>query len=538
MLKLKIKKPTQLSHRLPNVFCKHYVPVVEGSVIMMYSPGGVGKSFSAIREAVEYVHDTKRKVVLWLTEDPEGENRSRYERIIGEYGRTDRSEFDSRIDFISDTPIKMTKMKDGNCVLTDDFYDIRLNLFDYGMVIIDPLLQFQGGDENSNTHAGVMMGALKDWADEEQKVLLLLHHASMTQSGRLKARGAGEWVNGTRGAYEVAKVTVGEGDKRRFDENHKDDRRFTLTKDNGLSYHFRDLETGECSKILPVFPPRKSMAEDDTPKGGRIRISFADHNSEKNPKGFEKHVVPFDTLHMLVRENRCYSPYIFADGHRLADNNLGYSDVLCLDFDGGMSLEDGKDKFSRFTSLIVTTRSHGKTGKGDRFRVFVRLKTPMAIPPQDHNDFMAALFEHIGGVDPATKDLARFFFASPEDAEYYYSSVNSRDFDWEPIYKKIKKEKVIERLNNRRRADVKHQQQGPQSNTLPKDTMFTLRNGSSVSFSTLRDTMSIGESQPVQCGKGAQYNAAAFVGKALNGNVYYSCSGGKCAGDDSVWCED
>ena len=330
---LKIKKPTQLTKQRPKVYCKRYLPLVESSVMMMYSVGGVGKSFAAMRQAIEFVLDTGKRAALWLTEDPEGENRDRYERLLKQYAATPREFFDSRIDFIADSPCKLTKLRDGNAILTDEFWQVRLDLFDYSLVVLDPLLQFQGCDENSNTHAGVLMGALKDWAGEEQKVIFLLHHASVNQGTlRLKPRGAGEWTNGTRGAYEISRVLSSDG--KSVNETRKDFRTFTLTKDNGLSFYFRDDITGLNERELPVFPPYEKHTMEDHQQGtNRVRLSVADHNSEKNSKGFEVVEVDFDSLHNVVRENKCYSPYMFAGGHRLNDNNLGVSDVLCLDFD-------------------------------------------------------------------------------------------------------------------------------------------------------------------------------------------------------------
>ncbi|CAN8141013.1 hypothetical protein THIOSC13_420002 [uncultured Thiomicrorhabdus sp.] len=540
MINLEIKKPSQLTMRKPNVFCKNWLPLVEGSPMMMFSPGGIGKSFAAIREAFEYVLETGKKVALWLTEDPEGENRDRYERIIKEYASTPREVFDSRIVFIASQPVKFTQLRDGNAEITDDFWDVRLKLFDYGLVVIDPLLQFNGCDENSNTHAGVLMGAIKDWCAEENKNVLLLHHAAKTEYG-FKARGAGEWVNATRGCYEIAKV---KGEDGREIQEEKDYRIFSLRKDNGVSFHFRDPITDELSRKLKVFPDRLS-GDYLEPTGDKIRISIADHNDAKNPKGFKQECIPFDSLHIRVREGLCYSPYTFADGHRKNENNLGYSDILCLDFDGGMTLVEAEKKFKGVKSLVVTTRSHKKNGNGDRFRLFIKLKKPLSIPASDHADFMGALFDHIGEVDPATKDMARFFFASPEDAFYWYSG-SDNEFDWEVLYKEVKKNKVFNIINTRRKVDFNNIKQGPQSNTMPQDTMFTDNKGNTQTFGSIRDTLSYGDKLIVECvkghghngGKGAKYNQAAFIMKADNGNVFYHCSGAKCVNDDAVWCED
>jgi hypothetical protein len=507
---------------------------------MLYSGGGVGKSFAAIRESMEYVAENPAKqAALWLTEDSEGETRRRYERLVDVF-KQPKSFFDSRISFIAQEPVRLTKMQDGNAVLADEFLDIRLALVDYSLLVFDPLLQFNGCDENSNTHAGVLMGALKEWAAEEQKVILLLHHATWAgQSGKIKPRGAGEWVNGTRGVYEISRPE---------EEWKKDMRLFTLTKDNGLSYYFRNPYTDKPERELDVFPPFVKEPENETDTGDKITISVALHNDMKNPKGFDPYETDFDALHRVVTDGCCYSPYLFADGHRKNENNLGGAEVMCFDFDNGLTLEQGIKRFSNYQSLIVTTKSHQKNGNGDRFRVFLRLKTPLTIPSDDYSDFMDGLFEAVKDVDPATKDLARFYFASPKDAFHKYSESKKR-YDWEPLYEQVKRKKVIdgiEKERDKRRERKPQREPGKEpENTLPVDTVFTLRGGTTETFESFRRILSIGQKEVVQCRHGIDHggesparNLAAFIKKHDNGNVYYHCSGGRCAHEDALWCAE
>jgi len=538
-MKLQIKKPVNMTARKPHVYCKRYVPLLESSVMMYFSGGGVGKSWASIHTAVEFVEENQeKKAVLWLTEDAEGETRDRYERIIKGRRHT-RDFYDTRVHFIQQEPLKLTKLTDGNAIITDEFWDIRLDLMDYSLVVFDPLLQFNGGDENNNTHAGILMGALKTWAAEENKVILLLHHATVKMDGSPKSRGAGEWMNGCRGVYEVAMVL---DDKGQVDTDRKNKRNFKLAKDNGLSYHFRDVATGLLERSLIVFPPQDDIKEEVVNPPDKVFISLAPHNDAKNPKGFEKKKINFSDLHKVVTYGGCYSPYIFANGHRLSSNNLGGADLMCFDFDNGLTLAEGFKRFSKYQSLLVTTRSHGP--KGDRFRAFVKLKTPLHVPEFDYADFMDALFNKIGDVDPATKDLARFYFASPSNAEYMYTDGTDL-FDWVPVYEEMKKKKVIQAITKKRVQKVDFTNYNP-SNTLPPDTLFTTRNGGGKTFADLKRSLSIGDKEVVQCrqgyghnnGQGPEHNAAAFVKMANNGNVFYHCSGAKCAGDEALWCEE
>lgn len=244
-----IKSPKTMKTRRPKVYCQNYLPILGNSITMLVSNGGVGKSFTSIRIAMEYVLENKsKKVVLWLTEDSEGECYNRYIRLAREFEEP-REYFDERIHFITTPPIRFTKMEDGNAVLTPEYLELKQLLSKYSMLILDPLLQFNGCDENSNTHAGVLMGELKSWSGMDSKEILLLHHVTFTQDGSIKARGAGEWQNGCRCVYSIAYPMTQTG----IDRSSKQ-RVFEMIKDNGIGYkYFADSE-GNKEKVLNVFP--------------------------------------------------------------------------------------------------------------------------------------------------------------------------------------------------------------------------------------------------------------------------------------------
>lgn len=543
---LKLRKATELNPDRPPVFCQHYLPIMQSAVSMLYAGGGTGKSYAAIRCGIEYALETGRKAALWLTEDSEGECRFRFCSIVEQDYLQHKNRLEENVRFIAGRPVPFTTMEGGNAVLTKQFWQIRLGLAEYGLLVIDPLLQFQGANENDNTHAGVMMGALKEWTDEEEKSILLIHHASKSKEGGIRARGAGEWVNGCRSVFLVEKIVTPSGE---IDQFRKNDLKFTLVKDNGLSYFFRDPATGAISKNLRVFPeykvPEKKAADNS------LFLSFANHNNAKQPEGFERVEIDyFYGLHVLLKGGKAYSQYQFKDGYRLGKNNLGNATMICLDFDSGLSIEQAKTKFCKLQTLIITTKSHQieKSGqKCDRFRVILPLSSPLTIPLCDYPDFLDFLNQSSGGeVDPSTKDLARFYFSSPENALCWYSDSEQR-LNWEPIYRKMKQQRVrseIERKIAQSNRDKKKSSYSKEpGNTLPKGTIFDTKQGRQ-SFEGLRDSLSIGEKVMCRCiegidhGDAGPHHLSAFVKKDSNGNVFYSCSGGRCAGYGTKWCED
>ncbi len=219
---------------------------------MLVSQGGTGKSMVSIMLAIDYVNETGNKVALWLTEDSEGETYSRYRKLLADQ-KEDPAFYNERIAFIVTPPIRFNKLQDGNAILTEEYYKVVADLADYGMVVLDPLLQFNGCDENSNSHAGVLMGALKTWTADTGKVLMLLHHVTFFQDGTIKARGAGEWQNGCRCVYSIAYPAV-QRDGQVVPDRSSNMRVFELIKDNGIGYRYFTNECGEKERTLQVFP--------------------------------------------------------------------------------------------------------------------------------------------------------------------------------------------------------------------------------------------------------------------------------------------
>lgn len=261
---LTIKEPMSMSDKIPHVYNRNLIPLLESSVIMIYGQGGIGKSMAAIHSAIKFVENNpNKKAVLWLTEDSEGENRKRFVNLVKAFSDKPTDYFNSRIHFISSEPIRFTVLKDGNALPSSDFHIIESELKQYDLIVLDPLLQFQGGDENNNTHAGAMMGLLKSWTAEYQKIVLLLHHATFYADtpDKPRARGAKEWVNGTRGAYSLKRLkkpSVGatKDEIMAFYEKLE----VTLEKDNGLSSVLMQ-KYGSTTFNLTLFPPLNCLKE-------------------------------------------------------------------------------------------------------------------------------------------------------------------------------------------------------------------------------------------------------------------------------------
>lgn len=144
-------------------------------------------------------------------------------------------------------------------------------------------------------------------------------------------------------------------------------------------------------------------------------FSCAEHQDVKNTHSYE--LMPFTEIAKALKGETSYSPFEFKDSTRLGSNFLRCN-LIMLDFDDGMTLQEGLTLFKNYEAIIATTRNHQKV-KGshpacDRFRVI--LKSDIEFNESNKDDYKL-LMEHLTkkfGSDPACKDLARFFYGSPE----------------------------------------------------------------------------------------------------------------------------
>ena len=81
------------------------------------------------------------------------------------------------------------------------FYKLKNTLKDFELIIIDPLIAFYGGDENNNSQAREFMNLLTEWADKEDKAILVIHHNNKSVEGGI--RGASAFVDAVRLHYEL-----------------------------------------------------------------------------------------------------------------------------------------------------------------------------------------------------------------------------------------------------------------------------------------------------------------------------------------------
>lgn len=207
---------------------KDWLPLPRGAVSLVVAPGGTGKSWTALQMALRHSHNSSKRSVVWLSEDPIYESKKRAKNICTDILHTPFTI--KNVDVVSRSPIQMMKNKQFS---PSDFYKLRKNFAGYDLVVLDPLLAFYGADENDNSQARAFMQPFMNWADEENICIVFLHHSRKNKEDNMRssARGAGAFVDAARTVYQIDKIYHNKHTGA-LDMDNAHMREFMLTKDN------------------------------------------------------------------------------------------------------------------------------------------------------------------------------------------------------------------------------------------------------------------------------------------------------------------
>jgi hypothetical protein len=189
----------------PKVCCKNYLPLIVNDVNMISATGGIGKTFVSLINTLHFLkenNDDTSTAYIWSTEDVPGLMKAREVAVVAKY-LSEGIDFRKQTDRIcyGYSHQHFTQKIGGVMAQTQYFVDAMIQLVAFDLVVIDPLLNFFGGDsENDNQQARFFMTLLKTYAAKFGITFLVVHHG---RKGDGATRGASAFQDTSRLAYEL-----------------------------------------------------------------------------------------------------------------------------------------------------------------------------------------------------------------------------------------------------------------------------------------------------------------------------------------------
>lgn len=230
----------------PEFYLKDWLPIPQGTITIISSLGGVGKTWLVIQMALRFILENQdKKVFLWLSEDLESIIKNRMKSICGDILSTS---LDTRFKNITTTdtaPLSFLQRENGVYKISEKFEQLKTELKDFDLVVFDPLLAFYGADENDNSQARVFMQSFMNWARETNKSIIFLHHSNKSDGN---TRGASAFVDAVRVCYELTNITSNNSKNPDLTSSHLSN--IKLSKDNYGALKYL-LETNVKRWIIP-----------------------------------------------------------------------------------------------------------------------------------------------------------------------------------------------------------------------------------------------------------------------------------------------
>ncbi|MCV6608799.1 MAG: AAA family ATPase [Campylobacterales bacterium] len=236
-------------------YLENWMPIPKRTVSIVSAPGGTGKSWTILQLAIRFLKDNpNEKAFLWLSEDPKELTKERAnlinESILRDYQGLEK--YRNRLTITDSETLQVLEEYEKGHRINPKWFQLRSNLKKYDLIVLDPLIAFYGGDENSNGQARKFMQQFTQFCTKENKTLIFIHHSKKVTKEDIgsKTRGAGALVDAVRAVYEIEKI-----------DNETSKRKIRLTKDNyGASKLFGGFE-----KDLEITP-RYEIERTETPK--------------------------------------------------------------------------------------------------------------------------------------------------------------------------------------------------------------------------------------------------------------------------------
>jgi hypothetical protein len=161
--------------------------------------------------------------------------------------------------------------------------------------------------------------------------------------------------------------------------------------------------------------------------------------------------------------------------------NLIQADALVLDYDGGITIDEAKHRFSDYEYLAYTSYNHLKDGETHKFRIVFPLVSPIPINARIrslplYEELASVLLEFAGPCDPVvTRPNQHYYIPAthPDRLEYARTWVNhGKILDWTEWVIPVTKE-----VMSNSAGYSQHKLKPNANNTLDPDTEFVTQEG-------------------------------------------------------------
>lgn len=259
---IKITDIADIEEKETEYICRDFLAVPKYQVSGVAAPGGVGKTFTMAQAALCILNeDPLEKVFCWFQEDDNGKTKKRVLSIIDNIMKgSNINKYKGRFSVSDDMPIDIIEEVNKRLISTDEFTRLKLQLRDYTTIIIDPLLGMFSESENDNTYGKRLMLNFVQWAKEEKKTIIFIHHADKEAK---YMRGASSIRDAMRAVYILKPIKNAEGGVIKNGCVN-----IVLDKDNNhiesvMNFSGTDKDTGKPMLMRKIFPSLSSIGPID-----------------------------------------------------------------------------------------------------------------------------------------------------------------------------------------------------------------------------------------------------------------------------------
>lgn len=206
-----IKEYKEEDEQPPILRCYGLLP--EGYACVLAGSSGTGKTYIALTLAAMYILETKKPALVWLSEDLR-ESSYRIGQMFKNVPLWQENEelIKENLRYIEKLPEPLILKEFGTISInTAMLSDLKKYIRDFGFIVLDPLSNFYGQEENNNTTMRMFMNAIQSLVFKTDKIILLTHHTGKVKmditENNIQSIDIHDLRNAVRGASSLIDAT-------------------------------------------------------------------------------------------------------------------------------------------------------------------------------------------------------------------------------------------------------------------------------------------------------------------------------------------